>query len=62
MRISLFDVGVISILGSGPSDTIDNDVRFIVVPIIIIGKIKENIVIRRFARFQVGEELEEYVS
>jgi hypothetical protein len=41
MRISLFDVGVISILGSGPSDTIDNDVRFIVVPIIIIGKIKE---------------------
>jgi len=28
----------------------------------IIGKIKENIVIRRFARFQVGEELEEYVS
>jgi len=39
-RISLFEVGVISILGSGPSDTIDNDVRFIVVPIIIIGKIK----------------------
>lgn len=28
----------------------------------IIGKIKENIVIRRFARFQVGEELEEYGS
>jgi hypothetical protein len=30
-----------SILGSGPSDTIDNDVKFIVVPIIIIGKIIE---------------------
>ena len=28
----------------------------------IVGKIKENIVIKRFARFQVGEELEEYVS
>ena len=40
--ISLFAVGVISILGSGPSETIDKDVRFIVVPTIIIGKIRAN--------------------
>ncbi|GAI91293.1 unnamed protein product [marine sediment metagenome] len=40
--ISLFAVGVISIRGSGLSETIDRDVKFIVVPIIIIGRIRAN--------------------
>ena len=38
--ISLLAVGVISIRGSGPSETIESEVKFIVVPRIIIGKIK----------------------
>ena len=38
--ISLFVVGVISILGRGPSETMERDVKFIVVPRMIMGKIK----------------------
>ena len=39
--ISRFAVGVISILGKGASETIESDVKFIVVPTMIMGKISD---------------------